>query len=580
MGRASTLSLHERGQIKVLSTAGYTVKQIADVIKRSRKAIMNFLRHQEEYGTKKSSGRPSKLNDREKREILRTASNSTISINESVGLVALMLQKLRCGECWTSCPQLTQRHKDERLHWAKIFMRCDWEKKFNLDCPDGWHSYWRDLRKEPRHFLTRNFGGGSVLVWGAFSRMGLVDLAFVSTKMNSSNYQEVLGHRLVPYVQRFPGVSFTFQQDNATIHASRSTKTWLQDNSVDTVDWPSRSPDLNPIENLWAILVRRIYADNRQFETVKDLQNAISKAWNEIDEDVIKNLVNMGIKQMEVAKGTVSRLGTVFLYKVMLVELNMRSLGQTSQGQAPAYIDSFITKSGITQLISMYIVFLILLLIKEGSTASFVGGIPVPGRAVPILRLFENYGASCKSNTKKDFGMDQLAEIMQSLNAEEVAQKVYNSLFFSMGDVQIEKLMGRWYTTDFTATFTAMQYSLDREQVVMYQGFGRMIGPDPGEILLSTGHPADLCPYFPVKMGGLNHRGEYEYMILSQPLKYPTIVLARDLSKFEEKYRKDVYNFVEKHGFLSPVAALNTRLSFTNATQCHQLNSYFDDINI
>uniref|UniRef100_A0A1I7XFW1 Helix-turn-helix domain-containing protein n=1 Tax=Heterorhabditis bacteriophora TaxID=37862 RepID=A0A1I7XFW1_HETBA len=42
MGRASTLSLHERGQIKVLSTAGYTVKQIADV---------------------KSSGRPIKLND-------------------------------------------------------------------------------------------------------------------------------------------------------------------------------------------------------------------------------------------------------------------------------------------------------------------------------------------------------------------------------------------------------------------------------------------------------------------------------------------------------------------------------------
>uniref|UniRef100_A0A1I7WRC7 HTH_Tnp_Tc3_1 domain-containing protein n=1 Tax=Heterorhabditis bacteriophora TaxID=37862 RepID=A0A1I7WRC7_HETBA len=40
---------HERGQIKALSTAGYTVKHIADVVKRSRKVIMNFLRHQGEY---------------------------------------------------------------------------------------------------------------------------------------------------------------------------------------------------------------------------------------------------------------------------------------------------------------------------------------------------------------------------------------------------------------------------------------------------------------------------------------------------------------------------------------------------
>uniref|UniRef100_A0A1I7XIC8 DDE_3 domain-containing protein n=1 Tax=Heterorhabditis bacteriophora TaxID=37862 RepID=A0A1I7XIC8_HETBA len=138
------------------------------------------------------------------------------------------------------------------------------EKKLNLDDPDGCHSYWRDL------------------LWGAFSGMGLVDLAFVSTKMNSADYQDVLGDRLVPYLQRFPSVSFTFQQDNATIHATRSTKTWLEDNDVATAGWPSSSPDLNPMENLWAILVRRIYADNRQFEIAKDLQSVICKAWSEV----------------------------------------------------------------------------------------------------------------------------------------------------------------------------------------------------------------------------------------------------------------------------------------------------------
>uniref|UniRef100_A0A1I7WXC5 HTH_Tnp_Tc3_2 domain-containing protein n=1 Tax=Heterorhabditis bacteriophora TaxID=37862 RepID=A0A1I7WXC5_HETBA len=100
---------------------------------------MNFLRHQEEYGTKKSSGRPSKLNDREKREILRTASNSTISINEIRRACGIDASKTTVWRMLDKCPnivrsrmkkclQLTQRHKDERLHWAKIFMRCDWEK--------------------------------------------------------------------------------------------------------------------------------------------------------------------------------------------------------------------------------------------------------------------------------------------------------------------------------------------------------------------------------------------------------------------------------------------------------------------
>uniref|UniRef100_A0A1I7WEV4 HTH_Tnp_Tc3_2 domain-containing protein n=1 Tax=Heterorhabditis bacteriophora TaxID=37862 RepID=A0A1I7WEV4_HETBA len=121
MGRASTLSLH-----KVLLTTAYTVKRSADVVKRSRKPIMNFLCHQEEYGTKKSSGRPSKLNDLEKREILRTASNNTISINEIRRTCDIDASK---NTMWRILDKkLTQRHTDERLRWVRIFMRCDWEK--------------------------------------------------------------------------------------------------------------------------------------------------------------------------------------------------------------------------------------------------------------------------------------------------------------------------------------------------------------------------------------------------------------------------------------------------------------------
>uniref|UniRef100_A0A1I7WUW1 HTH_38 domain-containing protein n=1 Tax=Heterorhabditis bacteriophora TaxID=37862 RepID=A0A1I7WUW1_HETBA len=154
MGRASTLSLHKRSQIKALSTTGYTMKQIANIFERSRKAIMNLLHHQEEYGTKKSSEKPSKLNSREKKEILRTASNNTISITEI---------RRTCG----------------------------------IDASET--TLWIMLNNKPnmvRLRIKRNFAGGSVMVWGAFNAIGLVDL----TKMKSTDYQDVSGHYLVPYL--------------------------------------------------------------------------------------------------------------------------------------------------------------------------------------------------------------------------------------------------------------------------------------------------------------------------------------------------------------------------------------------
>uniref|UniRef100_A0A1I7X8Z5 HTH_Tnp_Tc3_2 domain-containing protein n=1 Tax=Heterorhabditis bacteriophora TaxID=37862 RepID=A0A1I7X8Z5_HETBA len=121
------------------NTLGNLQFKFHHVVKRSRKAIMNFLRRQEEYDTKKSSGRPSKLNSREKRGILRTTSSSTISITEIRGTCGIDTTEStvwrildKCPNIVRSrmkkCPQLTQGHKDERLYWVRIFMRCDWEK--------------------------------------------------------------------------------------------------------------------------------------------------------------------------------------------------------------------------------------------------------------------------------------------------------------------------------------------------------------------------------------------------------------------------------------------------------------------
>ncbi len=58
--------------------------------------------------------------------------------------------------------------------------------------------------------------------------------------------------------QLFKDADFIFQQDSAPANTAESTKSWLNDYGVGVVDWPANSPDLNPIENQWGIVTRKI----------------------------------------------------------------------------------------------------------------------------------------------------------------------------------------------------------------------------------------------------------------------------------------------------------------------------------
>lgn len=129
------------------------------------------------------------------------------------------------------------------------------------------------------------------MVWGAFCATGKVALAFTSTRMNSENYIQLLADNLLPFIRRNRRSSLVFQQDNAAIHASRQTKEFLNGKNIPILEWPARSPDCNPIENIWGIMVRRIYANNRQYDSVEQLQESILSCWNNLEQSIIDNLI-------------------------------------------------------------------------------------------------------------------------------------------------------------------------------------------------------------------------------------------------------------------------------------------------
>lgn len=84
--------------------------------------------------------------------------------------------------------------------------------------------------------------------------------------------------------------SWTLQQGNAPVHTAKHKKEWLNSKNITVMDWPARSPDLNPMEDTWSILARAVYRDRRQFETIESLKQCISLEWSKIDQQTCYNL--------------------------------------------------------------------------------------------------------------------------------------------------------------------------------------------------------------------------------------------------------------------------------------------------
>ena len=86
------------------------------------------------------------------------------------------------------------------------------------------------------------------MVWGCFAASGPGQLAIIDGKLNSQVYQDILQENVRLSVRQLKlNRSWVMQQDNDPKHRSKSSTEWFQQKKIHLQEWPSQSPDINPI---------------------------------------------------------------------------------------------------------------------------------------------------------------------------------------------------------------------------------------------------------------------------------------------------------------------------------------------
>ncbi len=129
---------------------------------------------------------------------------------------------------------------------------------------------------------------GTVMVWGCMSTAGTGELQFIEGTMNSNMYCDILKQSMIPSLRRM-GRQAVFRMITITA--------LLKKLRLKVMDWPSMSPDLNPIEHLWGILKWKV--EECKVSNIHQLRDVIMEEWKRTPGATCEALVNSMPKRVK-----------------------------------------------------------------------------------------------------------------------------------------------------------------------------------------------------------------------------------------------------------------------------------------
>ena len=315
------LSLEDRARAIGHFEAGTSASVVAKMFSITKKSFFRIKRKYSTFGTvsrRPGSGRPECIDQTIKNEIItlyetepfRTAVDTAQELDVSRYKIKRVLNDVGIhARVPAKKPKLDENHKESRLRWCECHRQLtaeDWasvlfsdESSFNVNHSERHSLVYR--RKNERFDQNKisertNKGYGSVMVWGGIIGDRKTQLIRIDGRMTAEIYiTHILTDNVVPLCSNN---NVSFMQDNAPIHNANVTRTFLDDHNIELLDWPAISPDLNPIEHVWAFMKKELQKREKCHNS-DDLFQTLNDIWNSISPQFIAKLTGSMQRRIE-----------------------------------------------------------------------------------------------------------------------------------------------------------------------------------------------------------------------------------------------------------------------------------------
>ena len=140
--------------------------------------------------------------------------------------------------------------------------------------------------KRSQHLMYSKKKGRKIREWAVINANGKTSLYLYEMNFNTENYLRVLEEAVEEMKEITNSKTLYLQMDKARYHWTTEAFEFYLEKNIKVIDWPPYSSDLNPIDNIWAIIKQKL--EGRKFATMTSLKNELYNIWGILEEGLVK----------------------------------------------------------------------------------------------------------------------------------------------------------------------------------------------------------------------------------------------------------------------------------------------------